>query len=281
MKSSIVLRYVGTGVRRYDTHPILPHKRETWEFQFILRGACFPLPEKLPSKSPGPALYIHHPASIHGWGDNTTASATVVVFHFTEAPRLLHERVTPEIPLVVPITKPDANRVRRLGETWKLRLTRPPRLHELHEQMLLLELSLLALERAAAPSTPPPHRDHSKVSRSEAWFRQHVGDNPSVERAALAVGCAPSHLRRLYQNARRPSPKQVLHRIRMDTAAECLRLGWTQKRIADYLGFSELSAFSRAFRQYFRISPGRYLARESLSFLGENQRPAVIGRSLR
>lgn len=54
----------------------------------------------------------------------------------------------------------------------------------------------------------------------------------------------------------------------MTTAAECLQLGWPQKRISDYLGFSELSAFSRVFQAYFRISPGRF--RESkTSALGD------------
>ncbi|WP_332835123.1 helix-turn-helix transcriptional regulator [Geminisphaera colitermitum] len=81
--------------------------------------------------------------------------------------------------------------------------------------------------------------------------------------AARAVGCSASHLRRLFHKAGHPSPRCVLQRMRLEAAAECLALDWPQKKVAEYLGFSEPSAFARAFTRHFGSPPGVYTRRHA------------------
>jgi AraC-like DNA-binding protein len=121
----------------------------------------------------------------------------------------------------------------------------------------LFELSELALMHTAKLTLPTDPLD--KVSRAIHWFEENLARSPSVEEAARSVGVSAAHLRRLFAEAKRPSPKNELARLQIEAAQRGLLEGWTQKAIASFLGFSENSTFARAFRNICGLPPGTWL----------------------
>ncbi|HEY9248255.1 MAG TPA: helix-turn-helix domain-containing protein [Rariglobus sp.] len=80
-----------------------------------------------------------------------------------------------------------------------------------------------------------------------------------IDGGRLLRYCRGAHLRRLFAEEGRPSPQAELVRLRMDVAKRCLLDGWTQKAVAELLGFSEPSAFARAFRDFEGMPAGAWL----------------------
>jgi AraC-like DNA-binding protein len=97
------------------------------------------------------------------------------------------------------------------------------------------------------------------VSRALHWFQENLGHSPSVDEAARAVGVSSAHLRRLFAVAGYPAPKAELARLQIKAAKRGLQEGWSQKAIAGFLGFSEPSTFSRAFKDICGQPPGAWL----------------------
>ncbi len=254
-----MLRYVGRGEREYGRRPVLPQQRKAWEFQFVFRGRCRPTTAERDFPSRRPRLHVMHPASRHGWTDEPDGVAEVLVFHFAGVPAAFAELVPVERGLIVPLTRGEVERFRKRGGAWLPLFARPGAWQDVRSQQLMLELVLFVVDRLGLTAAGEGDDDARRVTRSLAWFRENLTDSASVEGAARAVGCSASHLRRLYRQAGRPPPREALKAIRLETAAECLALGWPQKRVAEYLGFSEPSAFARAFRRHFGTAPGAYL----------------------
>ncbi|AHF90058.1 AraC family transcriptional regulator [Opitutaceae bacterium TAV5] len=266
-----MLRYLGYGERRYGERPVLPMQRQVWEFQFILQGTCHPTTLAGGVRTEKPRLYISHPLSRHGWTDAPGTVSSILVLHFPTAPRELADLVSPRMALTVPLLPADVRRFRKLVPALLPLVQKPDALQDLRAQRLLLDLSLFALERAGSSAMPREEDDTRRIARSLAWFREHLTDSPSVEQAAQAVGCSASHLRRLYHRAGHPSPRSVLQRMRLEAAAECLTLDWPQKKVAGYLGFSEPSAFARAFTRHFGTPPGVWRHRAAITSDGKNR----------
>ena len=99
-----------------------------------------------------------------------------------------------------------------------------------------------------------------RVKAALQWYEENVGDNPSADDVAKAVGVTRGHLRRMFLEAGMNAPKVEFSRLRMTVAQRCLIAGWKLERIAGYLGFSEASALSRSFLAVCGRSPRRWLA---------------------
>lgn len=189
---------------------------------------------------------------MHGWEDKVDNSCDIYVMHARSIPGELLVRVESGATLLRELSENEAKRHRmRLDELWHMREQKDERLM-LKMSQLLIEVALLVLGRPVV--SPEPWVDR-RVELALHWFEENIGHNPSVVDMARAVGVSPAHLRRLFEQEGRASPKQELARIRMQAVQRCLRAGWSLERIAQYLGFSEASALSRAFRDHFGISP--------------------------
>jgi AraC-like DNA-binding protein len=251
------LAYISWGVRTYGEKPVLPRLRERWEFQFIFEGKARPtevecsLPEEGRSR-----FYVSHPRSPHGWTDEKGGVSEVFVVQYLEVPDELAGQVGPAKPIVVELDEAAVERMVRRGEEARRAVAAGDVQGSLFFQRLLMELTTLALSRAVDQARKVDATD--KVARAMNWFEENVAGVPTVEEAARAAGVSAAHLRRLFAEAGRPSPQAELARLRMDAAKRCLRDGWTQKAVAELLGFSEPSAFARAFRDYEGVPPGAW-----------------------
>lgn len=113
------------------------------------------------------------------------------------------------------------------------------------------------VEFQAIPAAPRSDSyTHWKVEAARTVYRERLRQSPTVEEVAREVGVSPSHLRRLFRQARGQSPKRAFLEIRMEMARVRVESGaMTLSGISDYLGFSEPSAFSRAYKRHFGVSP--------------------------
>jgi AraC-like DNA-binding protein len=255
------LAYIGHGTRMYGLRPVLGRARGFWELQWVLRGEARPDNiDAREAKAPGPRLYVSHPDSPHGWTDDGGRSSEIFVLHFRDVPEELAATVNPAKTLIVGLDESEARQHRgRLDEIRRVHDESDPRL-ALKLGQILIEVSLLMLGRAAPDVASS--RDLGRVERALHWFEENIGEHPSAEDVARAVGVSSAHLRRLFTAAGKDAPKAEFTRLRIAVAGRCLREGWKLDRIAGYLGYSEASAFSRAFSASCGASPREWLKRE-------------------
>ncbi len=259
MRPSANLAYIGHGTRTYGLRPILGRPRGFWELQWVLKGGA--RPDNAPdSQAAGARLYVSDPDSPHGWTDDNARAAEVFVLHFRVVSEELANLVEPAKTLILALDESELRQHRaRLDEIRRAHAENAPRL-ALKLEQILVEVSLLALDRARPGQTP--WRPADRVEQALHWFEENIGEHPSSADVAAAVGVSSAHLRRLFAAAGKESPKTECTRLRIAVARRCLREGWKLERIASYLGYSEASAFSRAFSQACGESPRGWLKRE-------------------
>lgn len=253
------LMYLARGMRNYGLRPVLARPRRVWEFQWIWSGGA--RPERSGAEiyvGKSPCLYLSHPDSPHGWTDEGAGRSEVFVLHFRSVPEELVAMVKPAETLVVEFGDGERRQfAARLEEAWEMSRLGDARLGMKLAQVLV-ETTLLVLGRGAPSLARGPLA--SRVEHGLHWFEENLAENPTVGEVAKAVGVSAAHLRRLFAEAGRGSPREELARIRVAAAQRCLREGWKLERVAAYLGFSEASAFSRAFTAVCGKSPRKWLA---------------------
>lgn len=89
----------------------------------------------------------------------------------------------------------------------------------------------------------------------ESSFERDIG----ISDIAAAACCSPSHLRTLFRNSCGESPIHYLNRMRIEHAKEMLTSNlFRLEEIASACGFRNVYYFSRVFKEYTGISPGKY-----------------------
>ena len=180
------------------------------------------------------------------------------MLHFRSAPAELLAVVKPAKTFVVSLRASELKRHRKLLDVaCGLHEAGDPRWRVKFEQ-ILLEVTLLVMARAGPVVVD--ERPVDRVKQALQWYEENIGDNPSADAVAKAVGVTRGHLRRLFLEAGMNGPKAEFARLRMAVAQRCLIAGWKLERIAAYLGFSEASALSRSFLAVCGRSPRRWLA---------------------
>ncbi|MGB8370477.1 MAG: helix-turn-helix transcriptional regulator [Limisphaerales bacterium] len=122
-----------------------------------------------------------------------------------------------------------------------------------------------------------------RVEKVIALLRKDLSNPPNLEDIGRLVGCSPFHLSRTFSAATGLTIPQYTRQLRMERAAELLRLGkFNVTEAAVEVGYSSLSHFSQAFHETFGCCPGLYPLRTptqktSLKRQGNNtvQRPTV------
>jgi AraC-like DNA-binding protein len=98
-----------------------------------------------------------------------------------------------------------------------------------------------------------------RVEKVQAMLRRDLVNPPTLEDIAKTVGCSAFHLSRTFSTEVGMTIPQYIRRLRMDRAAELLRIGkHNVTEVALEVGYSSLSHFSLAFHQTFGCCPGLY-----------------------
>lgn len=251
------LAYWSSGTRTYGPRPILANRRLFWELQWVFSGTAHPNPpRKEDSQLPTPRLHIAHPESLHGWTDQGDAPSEVFVLHFRQVPAELHARLKSTESLTFSLKPTEARFFATRTAELATLLRQNDRRVALKLEQILIEVALFTLEQD--PPSPSRVTPIDRVQLALNWYRQHLAEHPSAADTAAALGLSPAHLRRFFQAAGLRPPRKEFELIRLETAKQLLASGWKSERIADYLGFSEPSAFSRAFKRSLGLSPKKW-----------------------
>jgi AraC-like DNA-binding protein len=84
------------------------------------------------------------------------------------------------------------------------------------------------------------------------------GEACDLAALALSIGVSQFHLQRLFTAAYGESPRVMSARVRAEQAGALLAQGLKPIEVLAILRYSELSAFSRAFRRHFGVSPREF-----------------------
>jgi AraC family transcriptional regulator len=138
-----------------------------------------------------------------------------------------------------------------------------------------LALQLLALAGRAWPDTPPLRASWLRDVRDLLDAR--VPQQPTLTELAEVARVHPVHLARSFRREYGVTVAQYARGLRLDWAAQRLIEGdCTLAEVAAEAGFADQSHFTRSFREYAGVTPGRYrdlLRREGP---GANARPRPV-----
>ena len=102
-------------------------------------------------------------------------------------------------------------------------------------------------------------REKTPVEYAKQYMDEFFSNDLSSENIAAVVGLSPSYLRSLFKKSEGESPIRYLNRIRIERAKEMLASNMFHlDEIAEACGFQNVYYFSRVFKQFTGVSPGKY-----------------------
>ena len=131
----------------------------------------------------------------------------------------------------------------------------------------LLELAVFGRgedeTRALEVPGPPPPPETGPVAQRTRWLLEGNGAGPALtaSEAARALGMSERSLARALSDEG-TGFRELRDEVRQERAITMLRAGERIDRIARHLGFSDPSAFHRAFRRWTGRSPGSFAPRD-------------------
>lgn len=103
------------------------------------------------------------------------------------------------------------------------------------------------------------------VQRAQKWLQDHLAKQVRMADLAQRLAVSERTLIRRFNAVLEQSPLTYLQNLRIDTARALLEAGdLSTERIAQYVGYSDISSFSRLFRERIGFTPGAYRARFQL-----------------
>ena len=283
-------RYASWGERTYGLHPVPVYRRSVWELQLVIGGAeaVFGLGEadrgtvvtvgpssdihRVESHPSEPArLWVFRPASLHGWGAPDRRISEVAVFHYDTVPAELDAAVGGALWMCLSWDtghRPELDRLaaRLCAEARMLAPVSVPRRaasRRLRASSVLLDASAMILDLCVTPRRYDGLDPEHLVERAIAWFEANMHSGGGVRDLAVALSVSPSTVNRSFRRALHKATVEVLRERRMSRAGWFLRHGrQPMGEIAAVCGYRDQSAFARAVRRYFGMSP-RELRRQS------------------
>lgn len=263
-----MLRYYANGRIRWKNR-MLCNTRTNWEFYAVLDGRCGPVFRD--GERPviiEKTLWIFAPECSHAWADDGRGEFHRIVLHFGSVPYPLDEIVRERGWFAKKLTDADLARLRQIAAELEPHFVQPNLLSPLCFQGRLMDLAALALADHAATQPPAlPDLANFKVERALSWYVEHLARNPSVKEVADAVHISTSHLRRLFWQMRRTSPKAAFQRVRLDKAKELMsRTAHKLEDVARACGYANASHFCREYKRVHHFTPTHWRKRLIASF---------------
>lgn len=110
------------------------------------------------------------------------------------------------------------------------------------------------------------HPAYEKVAAVDRYIQQHFADALTLKRLTqVAGGLSVAQLERLCKRIFHLSPRQMIHRTRLEHASSLLQTDLPITEVALQCGYSDHSAFSRQFRAMTGLSPSQYRSSRQLN----------------
>ncbi|HQU80717.1 MAG TPA: helix-turn-helix domain-containing protein [Azonexus sp.] len=100
------------------------------------------------------------------------------------------------------------------------------------------------------------------VQRAQKWLQEHMAKPVRIRDLADKLAVSERTLIRRFNAALNQSPLTYLQHLRIDTARALLEAGdLSTEQIAHFVGYHDMSSFSRLFRERIGFTPGAYRGR--------------------
>ena len=120
-------------------------------------------------------------------------------------------------------------------------------------------LTLLARKHADSQLVMKPLKPERKaVKKACDYMRSHYTENIGLVKLAQIVNLSPSYFSRVFKAEKGLSLPQYQAQLRIAAAKTRLLKGIPIKRVASDLGFVDQSHFTRSFKRFVQVTPGRY-----------------------
>ena len=116
---------------------------------------------------------------------------------------------------------------------------------------------LVQIGRISPVPEPEEKRYDPKIRETLSYINEHLGEELSVGELAEQVFLSRYHFMRLFKAQTGSSVHAYVRSRRLMRAARLIREGMSAARAAEECGFADYSAFHRAFRAAFGVSPGK------------------------
>ena len=90
------------------------------------------------------------------------------------------------------------------------------------------------------------------------YVREHLSENIVIEELSHLLSYHPNYFIRLYKQETGYTPYQYILQQRMQYAVVLLNKGKSNQEICEACGYTDSSTFTRAFRQYYGVTPQKY-----------------------
>lgn len=101
--------------------------------------------------------------------------------------------------------------------------------------------------------------DEQRLHAVQQYIRKHLAEPLDRERLATVVGFSVPHFHRIFTASIGISPSAYVRRIRLERAGHKLRMGAVDiGEVALAAGYETHTAFSKAFKQHFGLSPSEF-----------------------
>ena len=260
----------------YDdfSHTELPwHWHDELELAVLIEGsATFAVGSGKLSMEEGEGIFVNAGVLHAAWGNTPACSFRSVVFH----PRLVGGSVEGAIyqNYVLPLIQnaalecvrfsreiPWQARALELLETaWQCNEQGRPG-YEFRVRGTLSELVALLWENLPQLQVRPgkPLRDVSRIKQMLAFIHEHYGEALTVGDIAGAASLSDSECLRCFRATIGVPPKRYLRDYRIQRAAQLLtETGLPVAAVAEQCGFSDVSYFTKTFRQLRGTAPAAY-----------------------
>lgn len=105
------------------------------------------------------------------------------------------------------------------------------------------------------------HNERTKTMLT--YIKEHFSENITVQKIADSASISESECSRCFRNVLGTSPIAYLKKYRLQHAAELLTsTHWKISYIGQQCGFSEMSYFSKSFKELYQCAPSEYRSRK-------------------
>lgn len=128
-----------------------------------------------------------------------------------------------------------------------------------HEECMAMLYQIIALLKEARGSYHSG-KDYARIAPALSYIAEHLThEDIPLELLAERCGMSQSYLRKLFSHVYGVPPVVYIRQLRLVYARELLESGeYSVTAAAEAAGFNDISYFSRAFKQHFRLSPTHF-----------------------
>lgn len=128
---------------------------------------------------------------------------------------------------------------------------------ELLRETLLLQLLIFLGDASSQSLTDTPQKYTDKIESVLSYINENLSGDLSVDRISSAVYLSRFHFMRLFREATGTTVHAYIQQRRLLNASRLIREGVSAANAAQQSGFDDYTAFYRAFRKSFGISPSQ------------------------